>query len=256
MHSQKNDAVRFENFDSLNEYNQVCLTTFFRKIELPHVFEEIIAPSLKTGNAMVCVAIIDRPWPPWGIGSQQVVALSHVHPVGETDAGLSHIFVLDESLTNIGLQSALFKETLQRLIGAGKTEISYLVIENSVYANRVLFALGFRRTDSLFLTEYARYYVYRADVNEVLQRLGLDKILTSDLLAHNIEDSIFDRNALFQSMLQLATKPYWFESSIVAEIIANLGIGISALPPGGIGGTPGPGIELPRDIFPGSISGG
>lgn len=240
IHSAKNENVRFEFFDKLDHKREAMLGKFFRHIGLPHVYEENILPTMRDGNTLLAVAVSDRSWPPWGLGAQSISALLHVHPIGEAEASLSNVFVADGDLTNIGLMSALFKETLLELVKRGKKEVNYVVVENAVFAERVLTSIGFRRTKDLFLTEHARFYLYRADAANLLEKLQLHDVLTSDLLAHNIEDPVFERNALFQSMTQLATKAYWSERSLISEIIAHTGIAVSDSPPGGIGGTAGP----------------
>jgi hypothetical protein len=240
IHSAKNENVRFSFFDKLDHKHEAMLGAFFRRIGLPHVYSESILPTIKEGNTLLTAALSDRSWPPWGLGAQSILALIQVHPIGESEASLSNVFVGDGDLTNIGLMGALFKETLQELIKRGKNEVNYVVIENGVFAERVLLRVGFRKTKDLILTEHARFHLFRAGTGTLLEKLGLHDILTSDLLAHNIEDSVFERNALFQSMTQLATKAYWSERFLISEIIAHTGIAVSASPPGGIGGTAGP----------------
>jgi hypothetical protein len=240
IHSQKNANLRFEFLDKLDHREKAALGSFFRRIGLPHVPEESIYPSLGEGNTLLGVAVADRAWPPWGIGAFQFAAVVHVHPIGEEEASISNVFVPDSDLTNIGLLSALFKETLQELIKRGKTEIRYVVVENAVFSDRVLISVGFRRSAERFLTEHARYSLYVANAQSLLQKLGLADIQTSDLLSHNIEDPVFERNALFQSMTQLASRAYWSERSLISEIVAHTGIAVAASPPGGVGGTAGP----------------
>jgi hypothetical protein len=237
---QRNDAVRFEIIEELAGPLEISLRTFFRQIGLSHVFSELIVPAIAAGNAFVNVALTERPWPPWGIGAQRVVAALLVHPIGDDDASLSNVFVTDDELTNIGLAAALFESTLQQLLRRGKMDVTYVVSERSVLADRVLTAGGFVRSDELFLTESLRYHVYLGEIRRVLERLGLADVYASDILAERLEDSVFDRNALFHATTQLAFRAYWNERSRTSEMIANTGIAVSASPPGGIGGTAGP----------------
>lgn len=243
LYSLKNEAVRFHVWTEIDPKDEVSLITFFRQAGLPHVWDELIAPSFAHEQALLVAATSDRPWPPWGVGAQKVVALCHVHPIGETDASLTNVFTVDEDATNIGLMTALFRETLLQLQSRGKTEVSFVVVENSVLAHRVLSANDFTRTPEVFLTEHARYYLYQGRIADILTKLGLSDIHARDLLAHNLEDSLFERNALFQATLQLSMRPFWADRVPIAEIIANTGIGRTSLPPGGIGGTPGPPAE-------------
>jgi hypothetical protein len=243
----RNESVRFETVELLDDRLEVSLRTFFRQIRLPHVFSELIAPALRAGNAFVNVGLVERPWPPWGIGAQRVVAALLVHPLGTDDASLSNVFVADDQLTNVGLTTALFESTLQLLLKRGKSDVSYVVSERSILADRVLTAAGFARSDELFLTENLRYHIYLGEIRRVLERLGLAGRFQSDILTERLEDSVFERNALFHATTQLATRAYWNESSAFGEMIANTGIGVSASPPGGIGGTSGPERERERE---------
>ena len=240
LYSLRNEAVRFHIWTEIDPEDKPSLTTFFRRADLPHVWNELIAPTFPQEQALLVAATDDLPLPPWGVGAQKIVALCYVHPIGETDASLTNVLTLDEDATNIGLMTALFRETLLQLQNRDKTEVSFVVVENSVLAHRVLSANGFTRTPVVFLTEHARYYLYQGRIADVLAKLGLAEIYAHDLLAHNVEDSLFERNALFQAMLQLSMRPFWADRTPIPEVIANTGMATTSLPPGGVGGTPGP----------------
>jgi hypothetical protein len=69
--AKRNDAVRLEGFDALDEDLAVTLHGFFRVLGASHVLPERLEPALAWGEARVFTAVRDRPWPPWGVGAQK-----------------------------------------------------------------------------------------------------------------------------------------------------------------------------------------
>src|SRR6266436_5270664 len=65
-----NDAVRVDQFSELDDAAGVAMRSFFRKLGVPHLFEERILPTLRTPDSSIFAAVRDRPWPPWGHGSR------------------------------------------------------------------------------------------------------------------------------------------------------------------------------------------
>jgi len=218
FYQKLNEAVRIECFDSLRPANKVPLLAFFRRIGLSHVYWEVVDPGLEEGSALTCVAVRNRPWPPWGLGAQEIRALVH-GSISDAKAGLSNVFALDEDLTNIGLTSAIYKEALEELIRRNVTEVNYTVFEGSEFARRVLMSRGFAKTEDIFLTESARYDVYEADITELLERLGLADTSVSELLGYKTNEVIFEKNALFHTMMDLSTRPFWYSNSKISEIL-------------------------------------
>src|SRR4051794_23792998 len=108
----KNDEMRIDVFDKLDEAVRVAVVTFFRKTGHAHLFEEWLAPTLKGGEAAVVVAVRDRAWPPWGIGAQNIEALCEIYPAGERTYALTPVFTTNENGSNIGLITAVYKEAL------------------------------------------------------------------------------------------------------------------------------------------------
>lgn len=201
VYDQENDAVRLDNFCELDTAVAVAMRSFFRKIGSPHLFEERILPTLEIEDSMIFAAVRDRPWPPWGHGSRRISALIQIHPVGNNSFGLSPIYVRPEEASNLGLRAALFKEAIESLSQRPKAEVNYLVIEGSVLTDRVLSSVGFKRSDDLVQTEAARYFFYRADARALLDQLQLTKVSIPELLSHRVADSVLERNALYQGVL-------------------------------------------------------
>jgi hypothetical protein len=239
----RNDVVRIEWFDSLDEHLASALRTFCRLLDVPHVFEERIEPAMTTDSARLCVAMRDRPWPPWGLGGRKIAAVCQVQPIGESLYGLSPMFVADEDLTNIGLVAVVIKETLEEIAREQDAEVSYLVLDGSVLSHRVLESAGFAKTDDAVVTETARYSFYRGSAQKVLDELGLSSISTPELLAHEIPDTTYDRIAFLHSALYLAGSPRRWDDVLAREIIAINGGLFSAGLPGGP--PPGPSSRGP-----------
>lgn len=239
----RNDVVRVEWFDSIDEHLASALKTFFRLLGASHVFDERIEPSVATDAARLCVAVRDRPWPPWGLGGRKLAAVCQVQPIGEALYGLSPLFVADEDLTNIGLVGTLLKETLDEIAREQDAEVSYLVLDGAVLSRRVLESNGFTQTDDAVVTDTARYSFYRASAQKVLDRLGLATTSTPELLAHQFGEHTFDRLALFHSALHLAGSPRAWDDVLAREIVPISGGLFSAGLPGGP--PPGPSSSGP-----------
>lgn len=251
MFAKRNDVVRIDACDELDEYLAASLRTFFRHLGVPHLFDERIAPALSSGDSRLFAAVRDRPWPPWGVGARKVCALCHVQSIGEGLHGLGPVYVTDEDATNIGLVGALLKEVLEEVGSEEKAEVSYLVVEGSVMASRVLAASGFRQTDDVVLTDKARYFFHRAEAQQLLEQLGLAKVSVPELLAHEIDDHTFERTALFYGTLNLAGHPHPWDEFLVREIIAIEAGLFNASLPGGV--PPTPPSKLPGEIDPGGF---
>jgi hypothetical protein len=236
---ETNETIKFEVMDVNDISNQVALMSFLRLWGLTHVYSEYIIPSACEGKSLTLAAVQDRPWPPWGIGVTKIHGLIHLYPVIEERAGIGGVFVSPEDMDNIGMITALYKEALEHLERHGKRELSYVVREDSVVAHRVLSSNGFEKSEDLFLTEQARYHVYRGDARDVLKKLGLSDISTTQLFGYEIPESVLERNALFHSTLQLGSWSFWHNMPGRPEVIPVLGDLLLAALPGGVD-TPGP----------------
>jgi Rps23 Pro-64 3,4-dihydroxylase Tpa1-like proline 4-hydroxylase len=241
FHDSKNDSTRIDLFEKLDDHTTVALRAFFRRMGAPHIFEEHIIPTLNDGQSQIFAAVRDRPWPPWGLGARHISAVCQVHSVDTDTFAISPVYVTDQDLTNIALTSAVYKEVLDYLVRTPRAEVTYLVVEGSTFADYVLVSNGFKKTNDIFLTESARYFTYRIEAEELLHQLGLDAVSTFDILARRMNDGVFERNALFQSMIYLASRSAW--GSMMAEIIPLEGGHLYMDPPGG---APEPEPEHPR----------
>jgi Rps23 Pro-64 3,4-dihydroxylase Tpa1-like proline 4-hydroxylase len=199
----------------------------------PHLIEEVILPILHEGDSQILVAVQDRPWPPWGLGARHVVALCQTHSIADESYAISPVYVTDEDLTNVGMINAVFKEALEQLATSPRAEVCYLVAEGSSLVDDVLTSIGFLKSDDIFVNWAGRYYTYRALASNVLRSLGLDKLSTPDLLAHDMDKAMLAKSALFHQTLYLGSRAEWATERGISEII-RLVRGGHAGKPGGV----------------------
>jgi hypothetical protein len=234
---ERNQATRIDLFEELTEHALAALHSFTRRIGAPHLLDEFILPTLREGDSQILVAVQDRPWPPWGLGARHITALCQTHLVADYSYAISPVYVNDEDLTNIGMISAVYKEALEQLAVNANAEVCYLVVEGSTLADHVLTTNGFRKTEDIFVTWGGRYYTYRAQVQEVLSKFGLDRLETPDLLAHDFDPELLSRYALFHQTIYLGSRPELRADSIISEIIRLVRGGHSSKPGGVPSGT-------------------
>jgi len=229
LYEKGNDAVRVDSFSELDDATVVALRSFFRKLGAPHLVDERVLPTLKSPEGMIFAAVRDRPWPPWGYGSRRVVSLVQAHSIGKRSYGIGPVYVRPEESSNIGLRAALYKELLEALGREAKAEVNYLVVQGSVITAQVLTSVGFTKSQDLVVTEDDRYAFYRADATDLLGRLQLRDASVPELLSHKADPRIFERNALFQAVLE------WGR---YREVIPIDGGSFDAALPGGVPPTP------------------
>jgi hypothetical protein len=215
----KNDSVHIDQIQELDQHSAIAVRSFFRRLDVPHLFDERVLPTLETGESSVFLAVRDRPWPPWGLAAKNVAALCQAHAVSPTGVGLSPVYTADEDATNIGLVAAVYAEILEELTRGERTEVNYLVIDGSAYAGRVLRSFGFEPSEDLMVTDDHRYVFHRAQAGALQERLGLDRVSVPELLAHEVDDETFQRHALYFATLHLASQPTRLNERVIREIV-------------------------------------
>jgi Rps23 Pro-64 3,4-dihydroxylase Tpa1-like proline 4-hydroxylase len=233
VYDSRNESTRIDRFDELNHISLAAIKTFCRRLGAPHLLDEVILPVLQDGEAQIFATVRDRPWPPWGVGSRHISALCDVQAIADESYAISPIYVTDEDALNVGLISALYKEVLESIATSPHSEVNYLVAEGSILVDHVLQATGFKKYEDVFLTERSRYFTYRIPTHELLARLGLDRVDTPDLLAHDVSTELIAKNALFHQTIFLGSRAEWLGSSLLAEII-RLARGGHSSKPGGV----------------------
>ncbi len=229
----RNESTRIDAFEDLTPPITAALHAFARRLGAPHLVNEVWIPKQLEGDAQIFTAVRDRPWPPWGLGARHISALCQIQAVSDESYAISPVYVTDDDLTNVGLTAAVYKEVLESVATSPRAEINYLAAEGTRLAHHVLTTNGFKRHDDVVLTEQARYYTYRIGARELLERLGLHKLDTPQLLAHDIPDDTLERYAAFQHTIYLASRPEWLATNSLAGII-GLVRGGHAGKPGGV----------------------
>ncbi|MDR7099354.1 putative 2-oxoglutarate/Fe(II)-dependent dioxygenase YbiX [Lysobacter niabensis] len=233
----RNAATRVDLFEELTDQTAAALRAFFRGMGAPHLFDEVVVPTLHEGASQIVVAVQDRPWPPWGLGARNITAVCQTHEVGDASYAISPVYALDQDLNNIGMLSAVYKEALEQLAVDPRAEVCYLLAEGSVLADQVLSTTGFKRSEDVFVTSDSRYHTYRMPAALLLERLGLDRLATPDLLAHDFsgkddEGSLLRKLANFHHTIYLGARPEWIHGRD-SEIV-RLPRGVHAGKPGGV----------------------
>lgn len=233
-----NRSCRIDIFDELSAQALAAVRHFARRIGAPHLIEEVLLPTLAEGDCQIVAAVRDRPWPPWGLGAREVVALCMTHAIADGSYAVSPVYTLPQELTNIGMISAVFKEALDQLAVHPRAEVCFLAAEDSTLADQVLRHAGFERSEDVFVTWQARYNTYRGPVQKVLAELGLDKTSTPELLAHAIDPKALRDQALFHQTIYAGALAEWISAEGLRAEIIGLVRGGHAGKPGGVpGGT-------------------
>ena len=230
-----NDKLRFEEFSELDDVAVIGMRIFFREIGVPHLFEEYVIPTFKGPGSLIFAAVKDRPWPPWGHGSQSVNAFVQAHAIAENSYAVGPVLLRNELAANIGLRAGLYKEALESLSRQAKAEVNYLVIEDLVLTDHVLTSAGFKRTANLVQTDEAKYFFYSADCQELLKNLLLSDVSLPELLTLQVAPQVIDRNTLFFGAMDWAA---------FRELLPIWRGGLHESIPGGVPPPPPPGCEV------------
>lgn len=233
-----NRSCRIDVFDELSAQALAAVRLFARRLGAPHLVDEVFLPTLADGDCQIVAAVRDRPWPPWGLGAREVVALCMTNAIAEGSYSVSPIYALASELTNVGMLSAVLKEALDQLSVQPHAEACYLAAEDSTLADHVLRHVGFECSEDVFVTSQARYNTYRAPVQKVLAALSLDKTSTPELLAHAIRTEALREQALFHQTIHAGSFAEWSSAEILRSELIRLVRGGHASKPGGVpGGT-------------------
>lgn len=246
---ERNSATRIEIFDELSESANAALRVFFRRMGAPHLMDEAVLPLMAESESQILAAVRDRPWPPWGLGARNVVAVLQTHLVTDGCWAMSPVYVADEDLTNVGLSAALYKEALETLAVDPDAEVHYLVADGSFVADRTLRRFRFERSQDVFVTESARYLTYRTPVRNLLGALGLADVDTVDVLAHVLDEDVYERNAVFHGTIYLGSRAEWQtdRAAVPSELARLVSGGHFSLPASAPTGTPGPAFTYRGD---------
>ena len=246
-YSTRNELVRFEVVRELPAEMKSALAEFFRRLGAPHAMLEIIEPLMASARPLFVAAVSDRPWPPRGVGAHTIESLVFA-VIGEGNrAFLTPVLTAPQNAMNVGLASALTKKLFEILHEEHIETIIYIVRADSTLLAEILRASGFEVSGERVVTENANFVHFAARPAESLERLGLSELRLGDLLSLSIEPSRLSKLALYHLGLSAGMKNYWSDRLEWVELLPGLIDWVATLPPGGIGGTPGPG-GLPGEI--------
>ena len=222
LYWERNEGIRLEVIDLLDEERQGEVLEFFRVLDVLHVYWEYLLPSARQGDAFAIAAVLQRPWPPWGVGAVQIHGLFCVYPLDETRAGVGCVLVRPEQLGNIGMVAALYKEALDETRRQGHKQIACLVRDHAALVDRALRKVGFSPTDDdesgFYLSEGTRYGLYVAEPEAVLGALGLEALNERRLLGFEFDDATADGMAGFYPALHASMQAWMRDPYGPAEL--------------------------------------
>jgi len=219
---KKNQLIRIERIDKIEEHYEAPLRAFFRHIGLSHAYGEFLTPVMRSGRAALFLAVQDRPWPSWGIGSFEVRALICVFPIEKDWASVGNVFLLDEELANINLAVALYATCLEYLANdRGVTQIHHVVDEESILAGRVLQRFGFVKTGHPYIASNKNYEVYSAPIDDHRATTGLGTTPPAALMSGALSDQIFDSLTQLLYATTIGTMPFWSHGSSAPDVLPN-----------------------------------
>jgi hypothetical protein len=248
LYDKRNEVIRIDHVDALDDHLAVAVMAFFRRLGVGHLFLERVVPTMSAGDSTLTVAIRDRPWPPWGLEARTIAALCQVYPVAANGVAISPVYAADEDATNIGVIAALYKEVLEQLARREGVEVNYIAAEGSVFADHILRGAGFKPSADLLVTDDTRYVFYRTTAAALRDQLGLSRLSTPALLAHEIDDPAMSRLSLFFAGLHLASQPGRIADRLVREVTWIDGGMFDASLPGGVPPTPPTRLDSVIDI--------
>jgi hypothetical protein len=90
-YAEINESIRIWATTTVSPETRSALAAFCRRNGFPHLFFEVLEPLLSRTNLVFAFATTDRPWPPKGIGSQEIDAVG-IAMVGSEERGLLTLF--------------------------------------------------------------------------------------------------------------------------------------------------------------------
>lgn len=237
-----NEMVRFDVAGRLAPEYESAFAEFFRLRGSAHVFDEMLRHVLSAGQALASVGVTDRPWPPIGIGSRRIEAIG-IALIGKSGrAFLTPVQTSNENRTNIGLSASVTKRLAETLVEKKVARASYFVRPDAHAVTHALIQAGFAPSDQRLATEQHEYVEFAVKPEELLACLGLADMRLGDLLALKVEPPILERLTLYHLATEAAIAALGSRADTV--ILPGLIDWLATSPPGGIGGTPGPGVDV------------
>lgn len=242
LHSEVNERMELVVTDALVTDFRPELAGFLREIGMVHLLDEVLVPLLTTTSMRSAIAFEERPWPPAGVGARTLRGVTWAVIGQDGDALLTPGLLGPSNTTNIGLASTLTKLLLEDLRESGVHWVSYFVNSRSQLVADTLAAAGFEARGARILAEGAEFIAHSASPDGVLAALDLGAASVGDVAALALERSTVARLATFHLALSAGISNHWSGRTSLAEVFPGI-LDWLALPPGGITGTPGPGLD-------------
>ncbi|MQA24259.1 MAG: hypothetical protein GEU94_02040 [Micromonosporaceae bacterium] len=242
LHDELNERLELRVVPDFVDEFRPELAAFLGGLRAGHLLEEVFVPLGATTRTRAAVAYEERPWPPAGIGARALrgVALAVVSEDGQ--ALLTPVMLSPQHATNVGLASALTKILFEDLSTAGVEWVALFVNERSKVVAGELSSAGFEPRQARVLTGQTEFTAFAAKPSATLEALGLADARLGDVLALNLDRAQVSRLTALQLALAAGVANYWADRTPWAEVFPGF-IDWVALPPGGITGTPGPGVD-------------
>jgi hypothetical protein len=147
-----------------------------------------------------------------------------------------------QHVTNVGLASALTKMLFEDLAADGVEWVALFVNERSKVVSGQLTDAGFEPRLARVLTMETEFAAFASEPSAALERLGLADARLGDVLALKFDRARVSQLTSFHLSLAAGVANHWADRTHWAEVFPGL-IDWAALPPGGITGTSGPGVD-------------
>lgn len=248
-HASANETIRFVVARELDVETRAALAAFCRRNGFAHVFTELIEPLLGRSHLVFSLAVLDRPWPPKGVGSQTIEAFAVAMIGHERRAQLTPVILDRKHATNIGLAGAVTRHLLAALQEAKVSSCGYVVRQGEPALERALERASFTRSDLHVATEFAEYVEYATQPAKASEALGLAGMKLGDLLAGKLKAAELDTLSAYHFALGAALRSHLHDDIRHAALLAGFIDLISSLPPGGVPpGTKGPAVSGPGAV--------
>lgn len=242
LHDESNERLELRVVTDLVDEFRPELVAFLGNLRLGHLLEEVFMPLSATSRTRAAVAYEERPWPPAGIGARALRGLALAVVSEDGQALLTPVILHSQYVTNVGLASALTKMLFEDLSITGTEWVALFVNERSKVVAGELTGAGFEPRQARVLTGQTEFTAFAANPSEALEILGLADTRLGDVLALNLDRAVVSRLTAYHLSLTAGVANYWADRTSWAEVFPGF-IDWVALPPGGITGTPGPGVD-------------
>jgi hypothetical protein len=242
LHGEVNERLEIRVTTDLVGELRPELAAFLGQLDLNNLLEEVFVPLSATTRTKAAVAYEERPWPPAGVGARALRGLALAVVSDDGQSLLTPVMLSPQHVTNVGLAAALTKMLFEDLAADGVEWVAIFVNQLSKVVSGELTDAGFAPRLARVFTAETEFTAFASAPSAALERLGLADARLGDVLALNLDRAQISRLTSFHLSLAAGVANYWADRTRWAEVFPGF-IDWVALPPGGITGTPGPGVD-------------